>query len=238
MPAFGRGAPPPSLLYARSVAELMACPFCRAMFTQGEAARCEECGIALQPLHALPPSAESVLEEEAERVNLPPELRELPLTYVGRGRGALLGLAAAGLGLFFAPWVTMFRPEELVLSGFDLAHGRAGFLWGGAIAYFILIPLVLTRRSIAAMRGVRIIATLFAVLTVSEIAMLYFLRPQGNGRVPLAYEFDWGFWLSGAVSVAATYVAVRLGGRVERIEALPWTDGAARRETSDGEILN
>src|SRR5688572_31075404 len=62
----------------------------------------------------------------------------------------------------FRSWVVLRIPEELTLSGFDLARGRAGWLWGGAVAWFILLPLVWTRRSIAKMRGVRIICCLFA----------------------------------------------------------------------------
>src|SRR5690606_29915429 len=117
----------------------------------------------------LPPSLEALEEEAIAGEIVHPAERDLPKTYFGRGRGALLLLSVLGLACFFAPWVVMTRPELASYSGFDLARGRAGWLWGGAVAWFILGPLVYTRRSVARMRGVRIICCLFAAMTLGEV---------------------------------------------------------------------
>ena len=61
------------------------------------------------------------------------------------------GLAVLGLCAFFAPWVRETAPEIRDLSGFDLAR-RLGWMWAPAVAFFVMIPLALTRRSVHAMR--------------------------------------------------------------------------------------
>jgi hypothetical protein len=93
-----------------------------------------------------------------------------------------------------------------------LARGRAGWLWGGATGYLVLIPLVWTRRTIARMRGVRIVAALLASLTLGEVAMLLLLPPQSHRLVPLSLHWCWGLYSSGIVSLCALIVACRFGG--------------------------
>jgi hypothetical protein len=187
----------------------------------------------------LPPSLEAIAEaiERGEELT-PPGHRTLPWTYLGRCRGPLLLLSLAGLLAFFAPWVLMTRPEDAVISGFDLARGRAGWLWGGAVAWFIMFPLVLTRRTIAQMRGVRVITALFAAMTLGEVAMLVALPPSGSRYVAVQYSWGWGLYASGAISLLAIFFAARFGGRLDDIEALPWQDGDRdlRAEASGDEL--
>jgi hypothetical protein len=198
------------------VARLLACPFCRDLHAAGETdGTCPVCGVALQAMEKLPPSFEVAQEEAAELDRIPLEDRRLPWSFVGRGRGALLGLSALGLFAFFMPWVVMTKPELAALSGFDLARGRAGWLWGGAVGWFMMLPLVWTRRTIMQMRGVRIITALFAALTLGEVLMLLALPPQGGGRVPIAFSWGWGLQASLAISVLAVFCAARLGGRID-----------------------
>jgi hypothetical protein len=222
------------------VARLLACPFCRELFPTGEAKTCPDCGVELEPMEQLPPSLEALAEEAASGEVGPPAERELPASYFGRGRGALLALSALGLISFFLPWVVMTRPEIASISGFDLARGRAGWLWGGAVAWFIMIPLVWTRRSIARLRGVRIICCLFAAMTLGEVAMLMSLPPRSSRY--LSVEFHWGFGLyaSAAISLLAIVVAARLGGRADDLPALPFRDrkGRLRTDSSSGETLH
>lgn len=223
------------------MARLLACPFCRELYRETEHQRCPECEVLLQPLERLPPSLDALHEEAASGEVVAPEDRTLPFSYVRRGRGALVVLAVLGLVAFFMPWVVMHSPETAVYSGFDLAHGRAGWLWGGAIAWFLMIPLVITRRSIYRMRGVRIITTLFALMTLGEVVMLLSLPPHRHGPyVMFDYSWGWGLFASGLISLLATFFAARFGGRIDDLPALPWEDSRGRRhvESSHGETVH
>jgi len=226
--------------YAFAVARLLACPFCRELFPEGEATNCPECSVSLQSLSKLPTSLDVLEQEAAEGEVTPPEHRPLPWSYFGRGRGLLLVLSLLGLAAFFSPWVEVRAPDLATLSGFDLARGRAGWLWGGAVGWFILLPLVWTRRTIAKMRGVRIIATLFPALTLGEVVMMLALPPQGSHLRPVELSWAWGIYASGVIAVLAALVASRFGGSIEDLPALPWMDDGERprSETSHGETLH
>jgi hypothetical protein len=198
------------------MAALRACPFCRKLFTSDEGKSCPECEVALVDLNQLPPSLDA-LEEDAERGQLIfPENQPLPATYMGRGRGALLLLSGLGLFAFFLPWVELTAPELAVYSAFDLARGRAGFLWGGAVAWLVMIPLVITRRTIARMRGVRVVSVLFAAMTLSETMMLWLMPPR-RGLAPLELHFRYGLFLSAAISVVGMLIAARFGGSLDNL---------------------
>ena len=216
--------------------KLLACPFCREMFAQGEAQHCEHCGVALVPMEKLPPSWEALEEEALRGEYTPPEYRDLPFSYLRRGRGALLLLAVAGLAMFFAPWVEIQSPNEVMLSGFDLARSRAGWLWGGATAYFLMLPLIVTRRSVIQLRGVRVIATTFALMTLGETAMMLLLAPSQSPYVRTVYSYSWGLYASAVVSALAAFVAVRLGGSLQDLRDL--SDVVPVPETSAGQALH
>jgi len=205
-----------SLGYSGVMAALRACPFCRKLYTSGEAKTCPECDIALVGMSQLPPSLDA-LEDDADAGQITfPENATLPVTYMGRGRGALLALSALGLFAFFLPWVELTTPESVVYSAFDLARGRAGFLWGGATAWLVMIPLVITRRTIARMRGVRVVTVMFAAMTLTEALMLWLLPPP-RGLTPLELHFRYGLFLSGAISIAGMVVAARFGGSLDNL---------------------
>jgi hypothetical protein len=233
-----------SLGYSGVMAALRACPFCRKLYTSAEAKTCPECDVSLVAMSQLPPSLD-VLEEEAERGELTfPENLPLPTTYMGRGRGALLVLSALGLFAFFLPWVELTAPESVVYSAFDLARGRAGFLWGGATAWLVMIPLVITRRTIARMRGVRIVTVMFAAMTFTEALMLWLMPPR-RGLVPLELHFRYGLFLSAAISLVGVAVAARFGGRLDKLPKFlldtrepPAPPGDLPRESSAGQTLH
>lgn len=211
------------------MAGLVACPFCRVMYERREAETCSVCGMKLVPFEKLPPSADALAEEPPTFPTLP-EDELLPWTFPGRGRGALIGLSILGILLFFAPWVVIEIPEDTVRSGFDLARGRAGWLWGGATGFFILVPLLVTRRTIHALRGARPIAVAFSAMTLGEVAVLLSMPPPVR-RVPLELHFAWGIYASGVVSLASTLVAVFLGGSLPPIPKV-------NAESSAGETLH
>lgn len=202
--------------YSGVMAALRACPFCRKLYTTEEASSCPECEVALVDMSRLPPSLDALAEEAEQGPLVFPENQPLPATYMGRGRGALLALSALGLFAFFLPWVELTAPESVVYSAFDLARGRAGFLWGGATAWLVMIPLVITRRTIARMRGVRVVTVLFAAMTLSETLMLWSMPPR-RGLTPLELHFRYGLFLSAAISLVAMLVAARFGGSLDNL---------------------
>lgn len=230
--------------YPYPMAALQACPFCRKLFTEDEARSCPDCDVALVGMNQLPPSLDA-LEDEAEQGQVTfPEDRLLPPTYMGRGRGALIALSIAGLFAFFLPWVELTKPESAVYSAFDLARGRAGWLWGGATAWLVMIPLVLTRRTIARMRGVRLVTIMFAAMTFTEVLMLWLIPPR-RGMTPLDLHFRYGLFLSGTISLVAVAVAARFGGSLDNLPKFlldtredPHVGGVGTSETSAGRTLH
>jgi hypothetical protein len=196
-------------LYSAPVARLLACPFCRQLFPEDEGTRCPECALALAPLEKLPLSHEAEADAMAELLRVHPDDRPRRFWDFSRGRGLLLAVAIAGLFAFFMPWVEMTRPELVTLSAYDLARGRAGWLWGGATGYFIMIPLVLTRDTVHRLRGVRVICATFSAMTLLEVAMIVLRPPAADGY---AFSWGWGLYLSGALSAVGVLVAARLGG--------------------------
>jgi hypothetical protein len=189
---------------------LLACPFCRALYSKGEAPACPDCGLALVPLERLPPSADVLADDEG--VQQLPEDQPLPWSAWGRGRALLLALAVIGLVSFFLPWVELTSPESELRSGFELARGRLGWLWGGAVGWFVVVPLVLSRRTVAAMRGVRPITAVFCVLTLLEVLMLVLVPPTPPPGLTVVFDWAFGLYLSGATSAAGALTALFFGG--------------------------
>jgi hypothetical protein len=191
---------------------LYACPFCREMFEAGEARACPACGLALKELSKLPPSYEAQHEEPEEP--LPPHMEPLPWAYAGRGRGLLLALAVLGLAAFFTPWVHETAPELRQLSGFGLAR-RLGWMWAPAAAFFVMIPLVLTRRSIYKMRGARVAVAFLAAVVLTTVAMRLSFTPASTLLRPVRFTWGYGIYATGALALLALLAAARFGGRLD-----------------------
>jgi hypothetical protein len=203
------------------MAALLACPFCRTLFQRGEATACTVCGVNLVPFESLPPSAEALAEENAENESKTlPEDEIVQWNDFRRGRGALLTLSVLGFALFFAPWVAVEMPEDVVHSGFDLARGRAGWLWGGATGWLVLFPLVWSRRTIRSMLGARPVSAMLAAMTLFEVGMLVVVPPHSE-RVPVEIHWAWGLYASGLVSLVGAVLAMRLGGVLPPLSTEP-----------------
>jgi len=206
-------AAPIHRLCSRRVAGLLCCPFCRELFTEDDAVtRCSDCDVELVPLHVLAPSAESQLELEALAEQTPLALQSRPLWNMRRGKGLLLLCALFGLASYALPWFSQTSPETRILTGYQLARHHVGWLWGGAIGWFILVPLVFTRRSIAALRGVRMITAVFASMTALEILVFVNMTASRQTQVLVQFAWEWGIWVSSFVSAIGTCAAVTLGG--------------------------
>ena len=198
------------------------------MFEEGEARTCPVCGMELAKLHKLPPSLDAVHDDGAG-VPTAPETEILPLGYLGRGKGALAALGLAGLACFFLPWVQLTMPYIASKSAFDLAHERIGWLWACCAAWMVLVPTVLSRRSIVQMRGARVAAAFLSAIPTVAIAVLLAKPPRGS-IIPVRYTWDWPMWTTLAVSVVAILVSFRLGGGL--------TDIAVKRGSSRGQALH
>ncbi len=220
---------------------LVGCPFCRELFTEGESQSCPVCGVPLAPVGKLPLSYEAKVALAQELAEVPPEDRTVPFTYYRRGRGALLVVAVLGLAAFFLPWVNLHRPDEIVLRGYDLARARGTWFFGCAIGWFVMIPLVLTRRTVYKMRGVRIITAMFAALSVVESSELLLRPPHGSRFVPLSFDWGWGLYATLVLGLVGVVLGARFGGRVDDIDArelLPAPLAALSPEESDDRTLH
>ncbi len=219
-----RGALLP-LRYARPVA-LLACPFCREMFEQGERRTCPVCAVQLVAFDKLPVSDDALSEDGVPRE---PEWEPLPVTFLGRGRGPLALLAVAGLVAFFAPWVHLTVPDIASYSGFALAR-RLGWAWGAGVGWFVLLPTVLTRRSIMKMRGARVAASFLSAVPGLTAAILLARPPHGAHGVPVQFTWEWGLFATLAISAVAVAFALFFGGRV--------VDIPMRRGSSAGQVVH
>jgi hypothetical protein len=178
----------------------------------------------------LPPS----LEAEEGGVPTAPENEVLPWTYVGRGRGVLAMLGLAGMVLFFLPWVLRTFPDTRTFSAFDLAHERIGWMWGPFAAWSVLVPTVVSRRTIAKMRGARVAAAFLSAVPIVAVANLLLHPPKGTmiGGFVIASKiaWQWPIYATLAASVVAVAMSVRFGGRVDDIKV--------SRGTSKGQHLH
>jgi hypothetical protein len=204
------------------VSRLLSCPFCREMFESSEHTRCPECDVMLKPLSELPPSYEVQEEEAVAWEQTAPEDLPLPLFDLGRGRGLLLVTGVASLLVFFlAPWVAVHQPYNESYTGFALARGALGWLWGGAVAWFVTLALVPTRRTIHQMRGVRAVLALFASMTTMEVVLLLVLSPRSSGGVRFDYTWSFGVYAALALSITGVVLALFFGGPVSAKPAEP-----------------
>jgi hypothetical protein len=203
---------------------LVACPFCREMFEEAEAKECPVCGMSLVAFEKLPPSVEA----EQDGIAVEPHHELLPWTYLGRNRGLLALIGLVGMVVFMLPWVHVVLPDNYTFSGFDLSR-KLGWSWAAGVAWLVLVPTVLSRRTITQLRGARVAAAFLSAVPFVTTAILY-LRPPHRGIVPLTFFYDPAFWVTMALSLTAFVLSIRLGGRLDDIKV--------RKGTSAGQVLN
>ena len=196
------------------------------MFEEGERKICPHCDVPLTDFSKLPPSHDAAHEDLG--IPVEPQHEPLDMKDMRRGKGVLLALGLTGLVLFFLPWVWMTLPETVTFSGFDLSR-RLGWSWGAACAWVVLVPTVLSRQSIAQLRGARVAATFLAAFPAMTVVVLM-ARPPHSGLVPVQFTWGWAMYATLFVSLVASVVSLRLGGRIDDLHV--------RRGTSAGQTLH
>jgi len=186
------------------------------MFEEGEREDCPVCGLAITEFSKLPPSLDAMQEEG--NVPTAPEMEKLPAHYLGRGKGILVGLALVGIVMFFLPWVHITLPYIDARSPYVMAQGRAGWLFGALCAWLVLIPTVLSRRSIMKMRGARVAAAFLSAIPGICCVDLLSFPPKYDGYVRVKFEWSYPLYITLALSLAGIAVSLFfLGGRVDDI---------------------
>jgi hypothetical protein len=120
-------------------------------------------------------------------------------------------------------------PDVYTFSGFALAR-RLGWAWGAGVGWFVLLPVVVTRRSIMKMRGARVAAAFLSAVPGLTAAILLLRPPHGAYGVPIALTWGTGVYATMALSAVALAFAVGFGGRVDDIPL--------RRGTSAGQVVH
>jgi hypothetical protein len=197
------------------------------MFEEAEGDVCPSCDVPLSPFEKLPKSHEAAALD-ADELPVEPQHEPLRMSDMRRGKGVTTLLALVGLALFFVPWVNVTLPNEATLTGFEIAR-RLGWAWGAACAWVVLVPTVLSRRSIAQLRGARVIATFLSVVPAVTVIILLSTAPHRE-HVPVRFAWMWPMYATLLVSVAASAVSLRLGGRIDDLKVT--------RGTSRGQVLH
>lgn len=190
---------------------LLACPFCREMFEPKETKTCPSCGLGLKKLEDLPP-APVVGGELLPEVSADEET--LPWTFWGRNRGPLLLTAVAGMASFFLPWMVELAPERRVMSGPEIAS-HLGWVWAPLVAWMVMIPLVLSRRSVFRMRGARVAVAFLAGMALVTSLVRVLFKPAVNKLDPHILEAGLGLYANAAISLVAIGLALGFGGRLD-----------------------
>jgi len=187
---------------------LVACRFCREMFDEREHQECPTCGIALERFTRLGLSSEGEAIDDALG---PPEEPTVPFGSVGHMRGPLVLVACVGLAAFFLPWVHLTFPWHESRSGYDLARGRMGWLWGVACAWFVALPIVLSRRTLTKMRTARVTLGALAATPLVAFLVLALFPPAAIQGIKVRFHYGVGAWVTCVVAVLGIVLAAFFG---------------------------
>lgn len=141
-------------------------------------------------------------------------------------------LCVLGLVAFCLPWVHTFTPDCRVFTGIDIAR-RTGLTWAAGVAWFTLLPVLMSRRTIRTMLGARlVVAMLGAVPAICTLVLLMNPPSSAEARgvtVHLRYTWDPAIYATLVLGlVTAAVGALRFGGRPDDIKV---TKGSSASHT-------
>lgn len=182
--------------------QALVCPFCRQGYEAGTL--CLNCEIALVPSSGAGDNTPSVW---------PDDYVVRPLADLRNLRGIMLATAGGSLLVFgWAPWLHITAPYLQSRSGYDLASGTLGWLWGGAFAWLTVAVLVASRRSPFQMRKLRPLLLVLSAMTVSELGLLLAIPPTQPERVQFVYHFGWGLFAALGLALLGCGCSFVFGG--------------------------
>ena len=161
------------------------------------------------------PLSEEVQRELEEEWQEKPEWVPLDWLFWRRSRGVLFFLGVVGICLFFFPWVDVSSPEIVTLSGAEMARVLA-WMWACPVAWGTLIVTVVSRRSVAAMRGARVAALLFCAVPAITVFVLM-LTPPSSRLIPVRFEYGWAFYATAAIALVGLPFGVLFGGGLKNL---------------------
>lgn len=147
--------------------------------------------------------------------------QRVPLLSPARGRGALALAGAAGIVLFFLPWIDITFPMITQLSGFDLSQ-KLGWTWAVPAAWFVMIPTVLSRRTARKMQSARVAVGMLAFFPGLAAATFWLRPPRGAYGLHLQYGFLWPLYATMLLALVSVVLAAFFG--------LPWRRAPDRVE--------
>ena len=140
----------------------------------------------------------------------------------------MLAIAAMGAASFFGPWLVQAAPEIRTWSGVQFAQ-RLGWLWGAGLVWPVIAALVVTRKTIRQMLGVRLALCIFFSVPLTTVIARIAIAPTKSPYVTLHYEWGWGMYLCAAVAAVGMITAWRFGG--SRIDVTTTQDLRSHDET-------
>jgi hypothetical protein len=212
---------------------LVACPFCRELFEKGEVPACPVCGLKLAAMEKLPISHDAAAEEFVPTI---PEQEVQSAFFLKRARGPLALIGALGVVLFFLPWIDVRHPQATLISGFMLARIQ---LWPGTAlaAWMVMVPTVLSRRTILEMRRARIPVAFLTSIPATTVLLTAFHK-QKIALYTLSYQHTAAFWGTLALSALGFLLALRFGGALDDIELKAGSAVAKQAKRTSDETLH
>ena len=104
-------------------------------------------------------------------------------------------------------------PEIRTLSGFEFSK-LLGWIWAGGLGWFVMIPLLVTRRTIRQMRGARVAVGFLASMVLLTVVTRLALTPTAHPLIPVRVSWGWGMYAAGCLACMALVLTWKFGGDI------------------------